>query len=1343
MRANGSCTRFDLKSIPYSSFRNTATGTMPPTFLERPIRVKFVRAFFWCVLSLFSFASTAAAQEAGSIAGTVQDNTGGVLVGATVTITSAAGVSQTATSNEQGEYTIPGLAPGNYKVSISATGFKDFQKTDVVVAAGQPVRVDATLQPSSVTSSVNVEGQSISKIETENAQMVGNITEKELGKIGLNGRNFTQLITLAPGVSNQTGQDEAKVGVKGSVKYSVNGGRVEYNTFEVDGSDVLNASVNGSDSVLIVTPSLDALSDVQVLTSNYGAQYGRSASGTIIATTRSGASTFHGDAYYFNRNEAFNARNFFDQTKSAPLYRKNDMGFTIGGPLYIPGHYNEKKDKSFVFWSEEFRSEREPLNFNRAVPSVAERSGNFSDVCPFAGLGPGGGFQVDYKPSQFPDCPPEAISANAGFLTTYPGNQVPITPVAKALLDSGVIPMPNSSSGCNSSINSCYDFAPSPETYWRQELGRLDHNFSAKTKGTLRYIHDEWDTIVPTPQWGYVNNNYPTIQNRFYGPGLSVVARLSNTISNTLLNDLSFSYTAAHISLRDINGPGANFQRSPAEPAISTLGYIFNQASSDFGGKIPGIVIGGTNAAYGGAGFAVDPAYMPWKFANPNYSVREELGKVTAKHFFQFGVQYLRAQKNEINPPVGANTGDIQGLLFFTNQSGSGNFGNAFANFLTGSVHAYSQDSTQKKYYNRYQSWEPYFQDTWHVTPRLTLNLGVRVSLFGTYHEKYLNAYNWDPKAFDAALAANLSISPTGVLIDTTNPPGCHIPPSPIGPLCQPVPLDPNNLDPRITNGLVQCGKNGVPSACMTGHLFNPAPRIGFAWDPIGDGKTSIRAGYGIFFEHGTANEANTGSLEGSAPLVLNMTQFGPVAAPSGYDCIGNLHAACGPGGAYPLNVTSIQKKAVWPYAQQWSLSVQREFSRGYLATIAYVGSKGTHLATELNMNQLRPINPADNPFGIHDPITADTCTVQGGAYSFPNGVLIGPSDPRYPNLQESCFSLGKSGIQPNFYRTFAPGLGQIYYIANIADSRYNGLQATLRRTKGPLTVSGAYSYSHSLDDSSDRTDATFVNAFDLAGNKASSNFDQRHLLNISYIYDFSFRGLIRAFNWADDDPTNQLATRLGGAAGTSGKAGDDPNWRNGLLDGWELSGLITFQSGTPFTIINGGSSTGIAALDNAGVASGVGAGSYPDILGDPTAYPLSGVATAGSFGPLLGNPGAFVAPRGLTFGNAGRNSFNNPKRLNFDMSILKNFKIRESSSLEFRAEVFNIFNHTQFRVYDPNIGNTSNNTITCYGGPNNSAAGGTNADGSRTDCLTGNAFLHPVDAHRPRTVQFGLKLFF
>jgi hypothetical protein len=193
--------------------------------------------------------------------------------------------------------------------------------------------------------------------------------------------------------------------------------------------------------------------------------------------------------------------------------------------------------------------------------------------------------------------------------------------------------------------------------------------------------------------------------------------------------------------------------------------------------------------------------------------------------------------------------------------------------------------------------------------------------------------------------------------------------------------------------------------------------------------------------------------------------------------------------------------------------------------------------------------------------------------------------------------------------------------------------------------------------------------------------------------------------------------------------------------DGWQLSGITVFQSGTPFSVINEAGSA-VSVLDNAGVANGVGAGSYPDVNPNPGPPPNEQGNTK-SFGPLLGNPNLFVAPRGLTFGNAGRNFLNNPHRTNFDMSLLKHFQVTEGSMLEFRAEAFNLFNHTQFRIYNPDLGNTGSNEISCYGGPNYTAgfqAPIVNGVSTGTDCVTGSAFLHPVDAHRPRTIQFGLK---
>ena len=298
----------------------------------------------------------------------------------------------------------------------------------------------------------------------------------------------------------------------------------------------------------------------------------------------------------------------------------------------------------------------------------------------------------------------------------------------------------------------------------------------------------------------------------------------------------------------------------------------------------------------------------------------------------------------QTNGPIGAATGDVQGIAGFNALRSQGSTGNAFADFLVNEqpgfptapyqdvtpISYFEQDSSQGQYHQRYQIAEPYFQDDWKATPRLTVNAGLRLSLFGTYREVNGKAYNWVPSAYQQIASVDplfgLLVGSNGGLLSTY--------------------LSNDQINPALYPGMVQCGANGVPSGCMTGHLWNPAPRVGFSWDVRGDGKTAIRAGYGIFFEHGTAFEANSGSLEGSAPLTISMTQ----TRPPNWDCIGMPNSACFPSGyqypnspvgpASPINVTAIPTKAVWPYIQQWSASVEQEFPGKFLATLGYVGSK-------------------------------------------------------------------------------------------------------------------------------------------------------------------------------------------------------------------------------------------------------------------------------------------------------------------------------------------------------------------------------------------------------------------
>jgi hypothetical protein len=1153
------------------------------------------------------------AQQSSAINGTITDKSGAAVANAKVSLTETSqGTVVSATTDATGAYDFPGLQAATYSLEVTAPGFEKFEAPGIVLRISHTERIDAKLTVGAVTQAVVVQGTEMGTVQTESAELSGTITSKQISQLVLNGRDFSQLVTLTPGVVNDTGEDEGVGGHVGNVQYSINGGRVEYNNWEVDGASVMD---NGSNNDLNVYPGVDALAETEVLTSNYGAQYGRNASGTVQAQTKSGTEQYHGDVFEFLRNNAFNARNYFEST--IPTYKKHDFGFTLGGPVSYPKFYHPTLRKTFFFYSQEFRRELVPGTvYNQQVPSNAERTGNFSDICPAAG-------SVANAQNQalFPSCPsiqPSASAAPGTLPTYYPNNTVPIDPNAQAMLKV-LIPAANVGSGAQS----FYEASPSQLTTSATELFRIDQVINDKMRAFYRFIYESYNTQSSSPT--FQTNSFPTVQNTRDTPGVDMVANLTTTISPSLVNEFVADYTTDRNVIKSIT---TDIGRQDF-----TGNGFFNNGYD--GNTLPSLFV--TDPAYGG-GFTVQTGWFPWNNSNPTYTYSDMLTKTLKNHTLIFGASFIAAQKNEPQNP-----GNNQGSFTFTRVPGL-RTSNGFADFLTAQVAKFSQFSSAPLYLNRYKIVEPYLQDNWRVSPRLTLNLGIRLSLFGTYGDVSKQSGNFEPAAWSAAKEPQIDL--TGSI---TGQVGALVPG--VG---------------NIFDGIVSCGLNGVTDGCMAGHLFNPAPRVGFAYDVFGTGKLSVRGGYGIFFEHTNGNESNSELLEGTAPIVTDPQEFNF----TGFNNVG------GAGLEFPLSSIAIPTKAIWPYVQQYNLSVQGELPGHVVMQVSYAGSVGMHLPIQTELNGLQPLTSTQNPYGAGQTISSNDCSslaqdvngnVTGTANNQPvSGVVA-------DHLWIAC---GNSSAP---YRPYY-GTNGILNSHNIAESNYNALEVGVTRYFGKLNGSIAYTYGHSIDDGSDGGGTEVPDPYDPRLTSSSSTFDETHVLEISGVYDLP-------------------------------KLNQQPIV-HAVLGGWQVSDLTSFQTGMPFSVVN--STFG----DNAGTANSISSvTSYPDIVGN-----IHGPAVirhpTGQPGPRLYNSDAFADPRGLTYGNAGRDILRLPTHTNFNVGLFKNFPVRENIHIEFRTEAFNIFNHTQWSAIDSNA---------CYGAANCSSS----------------QFLTATSAHEPRILQFAGKFVF
>ena len=1227
----------------------------------------------WACLGAF-------AQDTAQIVGTVTDSTGAVIPAAKITISNPdKGVTRELVTNSAGQYVASALPIGTYSVSAQATGFKRLEQKGISLQVGQIQRVDLSLSVGPVTQEVTVTTGATPVVQTETAAISGVITGNQIQNLNLNGRNFVTLALLVPGAVPTNDLNTTTVGVAGNNNISFNGSRTQYNNWEIDGG---NNTDEGSASTFNTYPNLDTIAEFRISTSNYGADMGKHAGATIELATKSGTSTFHGDAFEYARRDWMDANDFFLNKAGAgknPL-SQHEYGYTLGGPVYIPGHYNTDKSKTFFFWSQDWRKILQGQVLNTYVPSKLQRQGDFSEC--------------DNRPGSNGNY--NAIVANGCTLPTVGGityNNIAAIPGTNpqdfangtALLN-GLVPLPNSGP-----IK--YVAAAPSTTHWRQEQIRVDQNISEKTQAFVRYTQDAWSTLSVPSLW--TGATYDTITTPFEGPGKSMVLHITHTFTPTLMNEFIMSYTTDHIVLGNQVGQ-SSVAKSIDRPSTFAMNHLF--PGNDANTLLPAITVSeGVGTDLSSQSIYEDAGNHPWKNSNPIINWKDNLVWSRGSHTLKFGFFLQDYRKNE---QFGT---DTQGLLNF--DEGSNSTGNALANLFLGRIASYQEGTLvvngvpvggYPKGHWVNHDFEPYIQDDWRVNSHLTLNLGLRYYFFTRIHDitKPTVDSGFLPNLYNPAAQAELDAD--GNLVQGTGA-----------------------LYTDFGNGLVQCGANGIPPGCQlrnTGKNF--APRFGFAWDPTGHGKTVIRGGYGLYYEIGNGNEAQTEGGEGNPPVSLSPTAYnitGYAAVQPVFDTATGQYNAPIP----PTGYTAIPYDQKWGSEQQFNLNIQHQFAGDNLLTVGYVGMLGRHLARNRNISQIPPGVTTRNAPALHG-IAGTYCGATDAAGNCVSGDVYGPS----LNVistgdlnQQLCDALGNCNVQTTlmfneqastFFQNFR-GYDGMQIKENEANSSYNAFQISFRHPFGHgLLVDTSYTWSHNIDDSTSTYHSTYqVNDYNLRRWRATSDLNRTHVLQINYVYDLPF------FKTSSNGFLKQA------------------------LGGWTLSGISSFFSGVPD---DGPGQCGISGFSN-GIGGDVRCDSVGPLKikkgvaadGTPTWYDPS-VLVQPTFTQLLANnqPGMF--------GTMGRNVLTGPGRNNTDLALLKNFSLpwvrNEHSTLQLRLETFNTFNHTQFNSIKTGCDGSMTTTPPDANGISyDIPAFGKSCAGGDTGQVNG--------AWSPRVMQFGLKFIF
>ncbi len=1115
----------------------------------------------------------------GSIAGRVTDSQGGAITQAAVTVADPARNVKIATrSGSTGDFTVSGLQPGTYSVSVEAPGFKKLVRTGIALDANDKLAIGVlVLEVGAVTESVEVTATA-ALLQTESVERSATITGKQVENIEVNGRNPLDMAKLVPGVQFTTGTSYA-IGSSsnGANDFTVNGARPSQNQLSINGIGNVDTGNNGGMNVAV---SLDSIAEFKILTGSYQAEYGRSVGGQINMVTKSGTDQFHGSGYWYHRNEGLNANTFLNNVRGLgkPLFRYNDFGYTIGGPAYIP-KVLPFKHKLFFFFSQEFQRQLSPNTpKNVLVPTALERKGDFS----------------------------QSVNNNGAKLTfindplngqPFPGMVIPANRIyaqGQNLLN--LFPLPNTPQVSNFNFTSQLPgSAPRQET-----LLRMDYNLTDRIRVFGHWIDNRQPTVAPYGSF-VLGLTVPITQIANPIPGRSIAAGATWTISPTMTNEFNWGFTHNSI-LIDESG-------SVLKSNTSNINLPVLYPSAVQENYIPNVTFNGTRIS---ASPGLGTGDAPFINYNTTIDISDNLTKVWGKHTVKGGMYMQRSRKDQTS---------------FANFNGSYNFGDnpsnpydtgfGFSNALLGVYNTFNQAANHINGMYRYWNVEMFLEDTWKVTPRLTFDYGMRAAWYQPQYDSSLQSSTFVPSLWNPAKAPRLyqpAINPqTGQRAAYDPVTKSYLPSFDVG-------LEiPNSGDPF--NGICQSTSCPNGKYLMKDRGLQWGPRFGFAWDVTGEQKMVIRSGFGIYYDRIQGNR--TFDMVTNPPEAVSPTLNQ------------NLVSSIVPGNVLlgPPNIDAVDPTGKVPTTYQYNFGVQYQLPKNMMLDVAYVGSQARHQQDNRNLNY--------NAFGQ--------------CYQAQN---------QDPQLQASnpTALLGNNCLGANFLKPYI-GYGTIAIYQSEATSNYNALQVQIqRRAARGLFLGVAYTWSKSLStaQSGGTNDNSFVrpDQYSRQAFYGPSSFDRRQVLAVNYVYNTPRLSFGNAF------------TRL-------------------ITDNWQLSGVTEAVTGSPFTpgfSISGAGNQNITGSNSEGARIGVVAGCNP--------Y----TGSSDPFNRL--NPACFFAPMPGSVGlESGINYLNGPSIVNFDMSLQKDFPIKEKVRLRLRADAFNVFNHTEFSGYNATLNfnsyPTSNGIVT------------------------------------------------